>query len=231
MKNAPQAGSAVPANNQIKSIVDRIERLEDDKDIIGESIKEVYAEAKGNGFDVKALREIIRIRKKDAGELADYEMILETYMDALGMLGGTPLGQAAINRDFSDAKTLKAIDKIEAKQAKAEKVVKVKLVPKVKRGAKPAKATGKRRGRPPGSGKKVASEPEKPAEGPRLITAQEKADRAKALADARERDTAPSKKPAAVEPITRATLAAKKAEAKDQAESYFTRQTKTDGNA
>lgn len=85
-------------NNQLKAIVERIERLEEEKKIIAEDIREVYAEAKGNGYDVKALRTIIRMRKQDANELAEQETIIETYMAALGMLADTPLGQAALER-------------------------------------------------------------------------------------------------------------------------------------
>lgn len=73
--------------DQLKAIVERIERLEDEKSTIALDIKEVYAEAKGNGFDVKALRTIIRIRKQDANERAEQEAILETYMQALGIFG------------------------------------------------------------------------------------------------------------------------------------------------
>jgi uncharacterized protein (UPF0335 family) len=86
-------------HNQITSIVERIERLEEEKKSIADDIRDVYAEAKGNGFDVKALREVIRIRKLDAQERAEREAILETYMAALGMLADTPLGQAAIARE------------------------------------------------------------------------------------------------------------------------------------
>ena len=73
-------------NNQLKAIVERIERLEADKAEIASDIRDVYAEAKGNGFDVKALRTIVRLRKQDANERAEQETILETYMQALGML-------------------------------------------------------------------------------------------------------------------------------------------------
>ena len=73
--------------DQIKAIVERIERLEEEKKTISDDIRDVYAEAKGNGFDVKALRTIVRLRKQDANERAEAETILETYMLALGMLG------------------------------------------------------------------------------------------------------------------------------------------------
>lgn len=86
------------AADQLKSIIERIERLEGEKKTISDDISDVYAEAKGNGFDVKALRAIIRMRKQDANERAEQETILETYMQALGMLAGTPLGNAAIER-------------------------------------------------------------------------------------------------------------------------------------
>jgi uncharacterized protein (UPF0335 family) len=85
-------------NNQLKAIVERIERLEEEKKTISDDIRDVYAEAKGNGFDVKVLRTIVRMRKQDANERAEQETILETYMHALGMLADTPLGQAAITR-------------------------------------------------------------------------------------------------------------------------------------
>lgn len=84
------------AAGQIRSIVERIERLEADKAEIQSDIKDVYAEAKGNGLDVKALREIVRIRKQDADKRAEHEAIVELYMQSLGMLADLPLGQAAI---------------------------------------------------------------------------------------------------------------------------------------
>jgi uncharacterized protein (UPF0335 family) len=91
--------SAKFAKDQMKAIVERIERLEEEKKTISDDIRDVYAEAKGNGFDVKALRTIVRLRKQDANERAEQETILETYMIALGMLVGTPLGDAAMQRD------------------------------------------------------------------------------------------------------------------------------------
>jgi uncharacterized protein (UPF0335 family) len=74
------------AKDQLKAFVERVERLEEEKKAISDDIKDVYAEAKGNGFDVKALRTIIRLRKQDADERREQETILETYMHALGML-------------------------------------------------------------------------------------------------------------------------------------------------
>jgi len=74
------------AKDQIRSIVERVERLEEERKTISDDIRDVYVEAKGNGYDVKALRTIVRMRKQDANERAEQETILETYMHAMGML-------------------------------------------------------------------------------------------------------------------------------------------------
>lgn len=74
------------AKDQLKAIVERIERLEEEKATIASDIRDVYAESKSAGYDVKALRTIARLRKQDANERAEQETILETYMHALGMI-------------------------------------------------------------------------------------------------------------------------------------------------
>ena len=74
------------AKDQLKSIIERVERLEEDKKAISDDIKDVYSEAKGNGYDVKALRRIVSLRKQDPDKRAEQEAILDTYMHALGML-------------------------------------------------------------------------------------------------------------------------------------------------
>jgi len=74
------------AKDHLKAFVERVERLEEEKKTISDDIRDVYAEAKANGFDVKALRAIVRLRKQDADERREQEAILETYMHALGML-------------------------------------------------------------------------------------------------------------------------------------------------
>ena len=74
------------AKDQLKAIIERIERLEEEKKTISDDIRDVYAEAKGNGFDVKALRTIVRLRKLDTDERREQEAVLETYMHALGMI-------------------------------------------------------------------------------------------------------------------------------------------------
>lgn len=73
------------AKDMIRSVVERVERLELDKQAISDDIKDVYTEAKGNGLDVKALRTVVRLRRQDADERAEQEAILETYLHAMGM--------------------------------------------------------------------------------------------------------------------------------------------------
>jgi uncharacterized protein (UPF0335 family) len=94
------------SREQIRTIIERVERLEEEKKAIADDIRDVYAEAKANGFDVRALRAIVKLRKLDADERAEQEAILETYMHALGMLAGTPLGEAAVERDVPRACSL-----------------------------------------------------------------------------------------------------------------------------
>lgn len=77
------------ARDQLRSIVERIERLEEEKQAIADDIKEVFAEAKGNGFDVKTLRTVVRMRKIEAAERQEQEAMLDLYMSALGMLPDT----------------------------------------------------------------------------------------------------------------------------------------------
>jgi uncharacterized protein (UPF0335 family) len=74
------------AKDHLKAFVERIERLEEEKKALSDDIRDVYAEAKGTGFDVKALRTVVRLRKQDAEERREHEAILEVYLQALGML-------------------------------------------------------------------------------------------------------------------------------------------------
>jgi uncharacterized protein (UPF0335 family) len=80
------------AKDQLKAFVERVERLEEEKKAVADDISDVYAEAKANGFDVKALRSVVRLRKQDINERKEQEAILETYLHALGMLGDTVSG-------------------------------------------------------------------------------------------------------------------------------------------
>lgn len=74
------------AVDQLKTIISRVEKLEEEKKDIASDIKDVLAEAKGNGYNIKAIREIIKLRKKDAQEREEEETIVDTYKRALGML-------------------------------------------------------------------------------------------------------------------------------------------------
>jgi len=77
--------SQTVAAGQLRAIIERIERLEEEKKTISDDIKDVYAEAKGTGFDVAAIRQLIRLRKKDQAERQEEEAILDLYKAALGM--------------------------------------------------------------------------------------------------------------------------------------------------
>lgn len=89
------------AGDELRQFIERIERLEEEKRSLGEDIKEVYAEAKGRGYDTKTIRKIVALRRKSEQERAEEAATLDLYMHALGMLADTPLGRAAIRRDFS----------------------------------------------------------------------------------------------------------------------------------
>ena len=77
--------SQTVAAGQLRAFIERIERLEEEKKTIADDIKEVFAEAKGTGFDTKAVRAIIRLRKQDQAERQEAEAILDLYKAALGM--------------------------------------------------------------------------------------------------------------------------------------------------
>lgn len=78
------------ARDQLRAFIERIERLEEEKKTIADDIKDVYAEAKGTGFDTKILKKVIALRKKDEQERLEEDAILETYLAALGMIEGPP---------------------------------------------------------------------------------------------------------------------------------------------
>lgn len=77
--------SQTVAAGQLRAFIERVERLEEDKQAIADDIKEVYAEMKGTGFDVKAVRTIVRLRKKDQSERQEEEAMIDLYKSALGM--------------------------------------------------------------------------------------------------------------------------------------------------
>lgn len=83
------------AQAQLRQMVEQIERLEQEKKALADDIRDKYLEAKGVGFDVKALRKIIQLRKKSKTERQEEESILEVYMHALGMLADTSVYERA----------------------------------------------------------------------------------------------------------------------------------------
>ena len=74
------------AQGKLKSLVERIERLEEDKAAVMNDLKEVYAEAKGNGFDTKVLRKVVRLRKQDTAKRQEEDALLDLYLSAIGGL-------------------------------------------------------------------------------------------------------------------------------------------------
>ena len=81
----------------LRAFIERIERLEEEKKALSEDIKNVYAEAKGNGFDAKIIRKVVSMRRIDADKRRAEQEMIDLYLEALGMLADTPLGQAAIS--------------------------------------------------------------------------------------------------------------------------------------
>jgi uncharacterized protein (UPF0335 family) len=89
-RSKPETSTESVAQDQIRTIIERIERMEEEKRAIADDIKEIYAEVKGNGFDTKVLRKVVAIRKQDASERQEQEALLELYMAALGMSYAPP---------------------------------------------------------------------------------------------------------------------------------------------
>jgi uncharacterized protein (UPF0335 family) len=92
-KQAEAGGIAV---DRLRSIVERVERLEEERKALAEDIKVVYAEAKAAGFHVKAVKQIVRDRRADLAAWKDFQAALRQYRAALGMLADAPLGEAAL---------------------------------------------------------------------------------------------------------------------------------------
>jgi uncharacterized protein (UPF0335 family) len=83
------------SGQHLRQYIERIERLEEDKKVIAEDIKEVFAEAKANGFDVKIMRKVISLRKLDAAEREEIETLIDVYKAALGMIPAEDEKEAA----------------------------------------------------------------------------------------------------------------------------------------
>lgn len=77
-------GATTVAAERLRSFIERVERLEEEKSVIAGDIKEVFAEAKGEGYDTKTLRQVVRLRKMDRAERQEREALLELYLSALG---------------------------------------------------------------------------------------------------------------------------------------------------
>jgi uncharacterized protein (UPF0335 family) len=75
------------AKDQLKSFIERVERLEEEIKALNADKRDIFAEAKGNGFDVKALKTILQIRRQDADQRAEQEALVDLYLQALGMVG------------------------------------------------------------------------------------------------------------------------------------------------
>ena len=71
--------------DRLRTIIERIERLEEEKKALSDDIREVYSEAKGAGFDIKVIRQVVRLRKMDATDRSEMEQVLDVYKRALGM--------------------------------------------------------------------------------------------------------------------------------------------------
>jgi uncharacterized protein (UPF0335 family) len=84
-KTKPDTETGGIAADRLRSLVDRIERLEEERKALGNDIKDIYSEAKSAGFDVKVLRQLIRIRKQEPAEIEEQETLLDVYRRALGM--------------------------------------------------------------------------------------------------------------------------------------------------
>ena len=118
------------AGDRLRSFIERIERLEEEKRSLAEDIKEVYAEARGSGFDAKIMRKLIALRRMDKDDLDEQEALLDIYKRALGMLIDTPLGQAALARLDDTVATASSHPKRRGRP------------PKAKNGAEPAAGNG-----------------------------------------------------------------------------------------
>ena len=82
----PSDALTAETQGRLKSFIERIERLEEDKAVVANDLKEVFAEAKGEGFDTKIMRKIVRLRKQDRAERDEEEALIELYISAIGML-------------------------------------------------------------------------------------------------------------------------------------------------
>jgi uncharacterized protein (UPF0335 family) len=93
----------VSAQKQLRQFVEAIEGLEADRRALGADISDKFKEAKATGFDVKVMKQALKLRRMSKTERQEQESVLDVYLHALGMLDGTPLGQAAVAREFGES--------------------------------------------------------------------------------------------------------------------------------
>ena len=96
--------------DQLRQFVEQIERLEEEKKALADDVRDKYAEAKAVGFDTKALRKIVSLRKKSKADRQEEDAILETYMHALGMIDDGPQNRPAYDNDSSGSEILDAAE-------------------------------------------------------------------------------------------------------------------------
>jgi len=97
-QSPPPIGHNGVAGDELQAFIDRIERLEEEKQGLADDIRDIYTEARLVGFDAKTMRQIVKLRKQDRADREEQQALLEMYMHALGMLADTPLGAAALSR-------------------------------------------------------------------------------------------------------------------------------------
>lgn len=108
------------ATEQLRSLIERIERLEEEKASLAADVREIYSEAKGNGFDTSIMREVVKLRKMDRADRQERDAILDLYKSALGMLADTPLGEAAIRaHETASPRARKSVRALEKEEASA----------------------------------------------------------------------------------------------------------------
>lgn len=90
--------NAFATDDRLRLLIERVERLEEEKKGIADDIRDVYTEAKAVGYDTRIMRQIVRLRKMKPDDRREMELLLDTYKTALGMLVGTPLGDATLER-------------------------------------------------------------------------------------------------------------------------------------
>jgi uncharacterized protein (UPF0335 family) len=117
------------AQNQLRQFIEQIERLEEEKRALADDIRDKYAEAKALGFDVKTLRQVVKLRKKSTAEREEEAAVLDVYLHALGMLDGTPMGDFVKPQEEAPQATVRKAVKRLAELAKEDGAEQQALTP------------------------------------------------------------------------------------------------------